>query len=492
MFKIKRTFVTIAITTIGLLSFTLADAQQNPQAHTPTILVVKKVPITVNGKSSEVYRIQQPDGTWGYQGVKGEMFDAIVKNETDKPLVLHWHGLVVPNDQDGVPYVTQPPIPAGGEYHYHYKLVQSGTYWIHSHYQFQLQQQMSAPFIIYDTATEADNQQNVVMLLSDFSFKKPEQIYAELRNGMMQKNDSMDSSMTNMSMSKSANAMKMDKMSEPDLTDVQYDAFLTNYHTLAEPQIIPVKLNKTVRLRIIDGAGATNFFVNLGKLTGKLIAVDGEPIQPITGSRFSLVMGQRLDILVNIPTGEGSYPILAQGEGTTMQTGLILATPKAHIPSISEKAATTAGAITMQQELSLQPLRLVPVKPVTQTLTVNLEGDMQKYIWKLNGKVWPDYAPLETQSNEHVEMIFNNLTNMSHPMHIHGHVFEVTEINGKPIRGALRDTVLIPANGTVKIQFDTDNPGNWMIHCHVLYHSEGGMMGIMNYKGIPLPKIPAM
>lgn len=77
---------------------------------------------------------------------------------------------------------------------------------------------------------------------------------------------------------------------------------------------------------------------------------------------------------------------------------------------------------------------------------------------------------------------------MAHPMHLHGHVFEVTEINGKKIKGAMRDTVLVPANGEVKIQFDANNPGNWMIHCHVLYHAEGGMMTILNYESVPLPK----
>lgn len=462
----------------GLLYTTLATADT-----TATVLTVKKVPIIVNGKSSEVYRIEQPDGTWGYQGIKGQMFDAIVKNATDKPLVLHWHGLIVPNDQDGVPYVTQPPIPAGGEYHYHYKLLQSGTYWMHSHYEFQMQQEMSAPFIIYDTPTQSQTQQDVVMLLTDFSFTKPKELFAELRQKMMTQGGSMSASM-------SSKGMDMGKAGAPDLNDVKYDAFLTNYHTLSQPQIVNVQPGKPVRLRIIDGAAATNFFVNLGQLTGQLIAVDGEPIHPITGSSFSLVMGQRVDILVNIPQGEGSYPILAQGEGTAMQTGLILVTPKAKIPTISETASTTAGAISMQQELALKPLNPLPIKPVAQTLTVNLAGDMSKYIWTLNGKEWPDYSPLETKQGERVEIIFNNLTSMAHPMHIHGHVFEVTEINGKPIQGAMRDTVLVPANGTVKIQFDTDNPGNWMIHCHVLYHSEGGMMGILNYQGIPLPKIP--
>lgn len=146
-----------------------------------------------------------------------------------------------------------------------------------------------------------------------------------------------------------------------------------------------VKPGAKVRLRIIDGSASTNFFVNLGKLSGSLIAVDGEQIHPLKQSIFNLVIGQRLDIVVNIPNKEGAYPRLAQGEGTAMQTGLILATPNASIPTLKETAAKTAGAITMQQEMQLKPMHPLSDKPVTQTLMVSLEGNMQDYIWKING-----------------------------------------------------------------------------------------------------------
>lgn len=93
----------------------LANQELVPHKTTdPTVLLIKKFQTEVDGKPAELFRIEQPDGTWGYKGVKGQVFDAIVKNQTDKPTVLHWHGLIVPNDQDGVPYVTQAPIPPGG------------------------------------------------------------------------------------------------------------------------------------------------------------------------------------------------------------------------------------------------------------------------------------------------------------------------------------------------------------------------------------------
>ncbi|WP_242604498.1 multicopper oxidase domain-containing protein [Legionella gresilensis] len=115
------------LSTAALNPLFAAPSASPNQAKAPVVLLIKKQTLDVNGKTTDVFRIEQPDGTWGYRGVKGQMFEAVVKNQTDKPTVLHWHGLVVPNNQDGVPYVTQKPILPGGEYHYRFKLKQSGT-----------------------------------------------------------------------------------------------------------------------------------------------------------------------------------------------------------------------------------------------------------------------------------------------------------------------------------------------------------------------------
>lgn len=112
------------------------------------------------------------------------------------------------------------------------------------------------------------------------------------------------------------------------------------------------------------------------------------------------------------------------------------------------------------------------------------------YSWSINKQVWPHIKPLQVTSNKRVEMVFHNQTTMAHPMHLHGHVFEVTEIDGKAIKnGAIQDTVLVLPHSTVKVQFDTDNPGNWMMHCHMLYHQEGGMMTLVHYKGVAMPPL---
>jgi FtsP/CotA-like multicopper oxidase with cupredoxin domain len=268
-----------------------------------------------------------------------------------------------------------------------------------------------------------------------------------------------------------------------DLADVKYDALLANRRTLADPDVVRVRPGQTVRLRLIAAGSATNFFIDTGTLDAQAIAVDGEGIVPLAGRSFELGLAQRLDLRLSIPSGEGAYPILAQGEGTDLRTGLMLATPNAAIPTLSQKAETVAGALTNAQELRWQAARPLPAKPVDRTLEVALNGDMAKYVWAINGQTWPNITPLEVKKGERVELVFTNQTGMSHPMHLHGHVFQVTEIGGTPLSGATRDTVLVTPNQTVNVQFDAAYPGYCMLHCHILYHQTAGMMSVLKYQG---------
>ena len=108
---------------------------------------------------------------------------------------------------------------------------------------------------------------------------------------------------------------------------------------------------------------------------------------------------------------------------------------------------------------------------------------MAKYIWTINGKAWPNNEPVWVKQGERVELVFVNQTMMSHPMHLHGHFFQIKEINGRAVEGALRDTILVLPHSTVKVQFEANNPGNWPLHCHNLYHQYAGMMTTLNYEG---------
>jgi FtsP/CotA-like multicopper oxidase with cupredoxin domain len=476
---------------LGLISIFALTACSEEKS---TTLLLKNYTINVNGKSAEVYRIEQPDGTWGYRGIQGQDFNVIVENNINEPTAIHWHGLVLPNNQDGVPFVTQEPINPKQKYKYNFKLKQKGTYWMHSHYMFQAQKGLSAPLIIDDHKNKNDYQE-VIMFITDFSFKEPEELWKELRKGMTHSTHNMNNmdemNMSNMKMNMSDmnhGEMKNMDMLTPDLNDVKYDAYLVNYKAANNPDIIKINPSKKTLLRIINAASASNFIINLGELKGDAIAVDGEEIIPFSSSKFELAMAQRIDILLNISANDAAYPILAQGEGTKMQAGIILKTDNSKDISLSEKAKEIAPALDYNQELILQAKNPLNPKKIDRSLTVNLEGNMQDYIWKLNGEEWPNVTALQVKEGERVEIIFNNKSMMSHPMHLHGHVFQVTEIDGKKINGAMRDTVNILPNSTVKMEFDANNPGVWMLHCHVLYHEMGGMMTTLNYEGFKVPK----
>ena len=142
----------------------------------PVRLFVKEVPLKVLGKEVSVIAIEQADGTQGYSPEKADGFHVEVVNQLKVPTSIHWHGLVLPNLMDGVPFVTQNPIAPGKSFRYDFPLKQSGTYWMHSHYGLQEQLYNSAPLIIWTPKERAKADRQVVLMLSDFSFTPPEQI----------------------------------------------------------------------------------------------------------------------------------------------------------------------------------------------------------------------------------------------------------------------------------------------------------------------------
>lgn len=446
-----------------LLIFTLfVFSGCNSRGSNPTILQVKERKISILGKEASIYTITQPNGQHGLVLTKGESFNVIVENHLDVPTSIHWHGLIMPNDQDGVAFITQSPIYPSQIYPYRFPIIQSGTYWMHAHYGLQIQKLYAAPLILRDPKDPYKVNQEVVLLLNDFTFSSPQKILSKLKC----KNRSMQGSMS----------------SNPDLTDVIYDAFLVNFRTIDDPDLISTKPGSKIRLRIINGSASSQFYLHLGLLQGEAIAVDGNPISPVEGSTFTLGSAQRIDILVTIPSQGGAFPIIAQGEGTFMQGGAILYTEKTAIPTLTPKALVQAEAISYSQETKFHALSPLPPKKPDRTVELVLGGSMKDYIWTINGQAWPESNPTIVKENERVEITFKNTTMMSHPMHLHGHVFQVTAINSTPIQGALRDTVVILPNSTMTIQFDANNPGVWPLHCHLLYHDAAGMFTVVRYE----------
>jgi FtsP/CotA-like multicopper oxidase with cupredoxin domain len=449
----------------------------------PTALIVGRRTIEVGGRAATVYGIGQPDGRQGLEVVAGNRFRVRLSNDIADPTLVHWHGLTPPTNQDGVPELSQAPLAAGRSYDYDFLLSRSGTFWMHSHVGLQEQQLLAAPLIVASPDDAEADEQAVVIMLHDFSFRAPEEIFSTLRKGGAGAAAmSMDGgNMAGMSMGPAPADQGMSGTMAMDINDVEYDAYLANDRTLADPDVVRVEPGGRVRLRIINGAAATNFHIDLGPLQGQLIAVDGDPIAPIEGSRFELAMAQRADIRLLLPAGNGAYPILALREGGHQRTGIVLATKGASIAKIETAAAQAAPVLGLDLERRLRATNPLSARPPSRVIPVALTGNMASYQWSMNGQVYGQNQPLIVGQGERVEISLVNKTMMSHPMHLHGHHFQVVEIDGERFPGALRDTVLVPPMVNLKIAFDADNPGRWAFHCHNLYHMQAGMMTEVRY-----------
>jgi FtsP/CotA-like multicopper oxidase with cupredoxin domain len=291
---------------------------------------------------------------------------------------------------------------------------------------------LSAPLIIRDGG-ENPSRQEVVVMLADFSFTSPEQILAQLQARQTDDMHGMDMHDTAMP------AMK----SGPDLNDVRYDAFLTNSRTLADPEVVKVEPGGRVRLRIINASSMSAYHIALGRLKGNLIAVDGIPVQPVRGRTFPITVAQRLDIELTIPKTAAAYPVLAVLEGERKQTGIVLLAGEGQVTRISEMAEAASPPLTLGLERSLRAAEPLADRKADRTHVLNLTGSMQGYRWSFNNVPWSkDVPPLMVTEGERVELAVANQTMMPHPVHLHGHSFQVVAIDGHRFAGALRDTVM--------------------------------------------------
>ena len=447
--------------------------------------------IEVGGKPATRYGVFQPDKTWGLTLDEGDTFDVRLENRLNVLSGLHWHGLNPPWRQDGVPYISGPPIAPGKYADYNFAAQPAGTRWMHSHFGLQEQNLLAAPLIVREKSAIRSGQQEVVMLLEDFSWTKPSQIFEELRKPKpMAAMGPMSGGMTGMSRGGSGTnmpGMNMPGMNAPasggmDLNDVAYDAFLANDRTLADPQVFDVEKGAEVRLRIINASASTNFMIDLGNVEGTVLTVDGNPVLPMKVRQFPLAISQRVDIAVRMPADGSALPVLARGEGLAKQTGVVLRPPGATVAKIPEMAAMAAPALGLMDEMKLRAAQPLPTRPIDRSVPVDLTGNMSGYVWGMavHGM---EAVPVGVEKGERVELVMRNTTMMEHPMHLHGHSFQVTEINGQAFAGAVRDTVLVPPRTTVKVVFDADNPGMWAYHCHNLYHMAAGMFATVVYRG---------
>ncbi|WP_137128099.1 multicopper oxidase family protein [Roseomonas sp. HF4] len=426
--------------------------------------------IEVRGRAATVFGLTQADGTHGIRLPAGGDFDVRLANMTREEVLIHWHGLLPPVAQDGVPGISQPPLKPGETHHYRFPVGTPGTHWMHAHHGLQEQFLMAAPLIVEDPADRLADVQDVVVMLHDFTFRSPEEVLAGLRAGAG----------PHAQHGAHGGHGGHRPMAMPAHGDVAYDAYLANDRTLDDPLVVRAERGQRVRLRLIGAGTATNFVVDLEGIGGaELVAVDSQSVQPVRVRHLGLAGGQRADVIVVMPREGGARPILFQPEGKAERTGIILATPGAAVVRVSGRAGRAAAGLDLAIERRLVPVRALEERRPDRVLGLNLV-EAAGYAWSLD---WGNdaTAAASLRIGERVEITMVNRTTMSHPMHLHGHHFQVVAVDGRRFNGAVRDTVLVPANGSVTIAFDADNRGEWPLHCHQLYHMAAGMMTTLRY-----------
>ena len=466
-----------AVLTGGAALGALAFSSGWQRALAAPLLTVESLTLDVNGKAAKVFAVKGPSGE-GLFAKEGDRLTGAVLNASQSPAVMHWHGQIfAPPDQD----LARPnggELAPGGIDQVDFRLT-PGTHWMHSH-TLSEQQLLAAPLVTREA--DAGDVQDVVVMLHDFSFRSPEEILAELGganahgghggHGMGQQMQGMPGmampgmdhsghGMGGMGAGPGAGmgaAMQGGGMQGGGMmvhaNDVAYDAFLANRRTLADPEVVQVEKGGRVRLRIINGGTATAFFITVPGLKATCIAVDGTPCAPLVADAF---------------------PVLAQVEASPRRTGFVLATAGAAIARLGETADRPQGLLDLAFEGRHSALNPLPARRADKVFPIML-GEEPGYRWTINGRIHGEDVPFSVQQGERVEMTFLNPTGMSHPMHLHGHHFQVVGIGGRRFAGALRDTVMVPPHTPVTIAFDAGQRGEWFLHCHHLYPMATGMM----------------
>ncbi|OYU38720.1 MAG: copper oxidase [Pseudorhodobacter sp. PARRP1] len=424
--------------------------------------------IEVLGRAATVYGFNGYDGQLGFYGSAGDRFQLGMQNDTDIDVITHWHGQVMAAEGQDRAYTGGGALAPGAVDQMDFALT-PGTHWMHAH-QLSEQALMAAPMICRE-ADAPDVQEHVIML-HDFSFRSPEEILADLGGSDMHGGAGgmagMDHSGGGMA------GMDMDMGGMIHANDVAYDAYLANDRTLADPEVVQVEAGTRVRLRIINAGTATAFWIDPGVLQSEAIAVDGNACAPLQAKAYPMAQGQRLDLMVTIPPQGGAFPIFAQVEAARMRTGIVLATSGAKLERLDDMAEVEAPHVDASFDAGLRAVDALPDR--TGQMAHLMLGEEAGYRFTINGKVHGEDTPIAVKVGDRLELMFMNMGMMMHPMHLHGHHFQVVDVGMGRFNGPRRDVVAVPPQGMVTVAVDLDKPGSWYLHCHHLYHMATGMM----------------
>lgn len=432
--------------------------------------------------------------TWGYDGTvpgpeirlrAGDVLRAPLHNALPDPTTVHWHGISLVNAMDGTPGVTQDPVPPGADFGYEFVVPEAGTHWYHTHSGRQLDRGLYGALIVEPRTEELAYDREYTLLLDDWRDgldTSPDDADPADHGGHGGPTPSGPVPGTGLGLGAygPGTAPAAGAAEEPDRVSFggrAYPLMLVNTRPPDDPAVFEVRRGDRVRLRVVNVAADTGFRFAIAGHPLTVTHSDGMPVRPVTVDTIRIGMGERYDVLVDA-SAPGAWQVGVLPEGKSGFGRALLryvdAGGSAAPPADARPAELDGRLLTYADLVGAGPPEVPTTGGPDRTYAITLRGtDMD-----VDGLAPDDLLPVE--AGEWVRCTVRNDSANFHPVHLHGHHFQLTAPGG---RGPLKDTAVVAARGG-ELTFDwrADNPGDWMLHCHNLYHMEDGMMRIVRYR----------
>lgn len=400
--------------------------------------------------------------TWGYGTVPGpeirlhagDVMRVQLENALPEDTTIHWHGLAPPNGMDGVPGVTQDPVAQGDGFTYEFETPIAGSFMYHAHVGMQLDRGLYGPLIVEPRNEELVYDREYTLMLDDWR-------------------DGVDGE---------AGQGPEPAPGEPDPVDVvsfggrSYPLLLVNGRPPEDAAVFEVRPGDRLRLRVMNIAADTGFRFAIAGHRLTVTHTDGMPVEPVTVDALRLGMGERYDVLVEAAQPGGAWQVGVQAEGRRGWGRAVLRYTGSEVstaPVVAERPAELDARLVAYDDLLAQAPLALPTGAPDRQYDLVLSGT------QIGGQSYPDADPLPVADGEWVRITMHNTSAKWHPMHLHGHHFQVLRPSG---RGPVKDTVAVPARGgVVTFDFLATNPGDWLFHCHNHHHMEDGMVRLVQY-----------
>lgn len=484
-------------------------------------LTIERLPVNITGKPIKKITVNGGIPAPTLRFTDGDDAVIHVTNKLDEPTSIHWHGLLIPGEMDGVPgFNGFPGIMPGETFTYRFKVRQTGTYWYHAHSGAQEQDGHYGSLIFAPKGKDPiQADRDYVVVLSDFidddgdkvmaNLKKVSDFYATNRLTLGDFFDDVKARGWDKAWKDAKDWGDM-RMARTDLADVSGYTFLINGKSPEGNWTGIFKPGERVRLRFINASAMSFFDVHIPGLKMSVVQSDGQDVEPVAVDEFRFAPAETYDVIVT-PQNSKAYTIAAEPldrSGFALGTLATSEGQRGEIPQPRKRELLTMADMNMEQmmkddpdmemtpadmisgwakagtpegdkALSYADLRYAGIQKDTRqperTIDVTLGGNMERFIWTINGKKFSDSEPIRLRYGERVRLKFTNESMMAHPMHLHGMFVQLE--NGQPAEKLPnKHTVIVPPGGSYSVLLTADEVGEWAFHCHLLYHMAAGMM----------------